>query len=291
MKVVEIVRRSGIEQSTFEREHLQGDGTPVILTDVVPSWNAYRKWSFDFLASSFGNELVPLATSLTSPIVKMTKLSAFLSHIQEPHGDLPGFWADMRSGKPVAGPAGEIRAYYLLGWLAFQRHPELFEDIRPLPACIDDWEAALEPSLREAIEAVSGRETTSLYVGAPGTVSHLHQDFWDTHGWLAQLRGRKKVFLFAPDSALGADAHQFDPESPDFVAFPGARGVTAFTATLAPGELLFMPSRWWHWVKGLDATITVSHNFFNRVNVEEHLAQLERHAPATAMRLSAFSAP
>jgi hypothetical protein len=289
VKVVEIARRSGIDRSTFERDYLQGEGLPVILTDVVPSWNAYRKWSFDFLTATFGNELVPLATSLTSPIVKMTKLSAFLSHIQRPQPDLPGFWADLRNGKPAVGPVEKSPAYHLLGWYAFQRHPQLFDDIQPLPSCIEDWEAALEPSLREAIEGVSGRETTSLYIGAPGTVSHLHHDFWGTHGWLAELRGRKKVFLFAPGAEFGVEPQKFDPDLPDFAAFPDLRDMTALTATLAPGELLFMPSRWWHWVKGLEATMTVSHNFFNRVNVGEHVAQLERLAPEAAAKLSALS--
>jgi hypothetical protein len=293
VKVVEIVRRAGLDRATFECDHLAAGGSPVILTDVVPAWDAYRKWSFDFFASAFGNELVPLSPSLSSSVVKVTKLSAFLSHIQDPQGDLPGFWTELRSGKPAAGPAHQIPSYYLLGWYAFQRHPQLLDDIQPLPVCIEDWEGALEPGLRESIQAVSGCETTSLYVGATGTVSHLHQDFWGTHGWLAQIRGRKKVFLFAPDAGVGvgADAARFDPETPDLSLLAGARDVTAFTATLAPGELLFTPSRWWHWVKGLEATITVSHNFFNRVNAGEHLDQLERRAPVVAAQLSAASMP
>jgi len=287
MNIVPILRRSGLDRATFEREHLADGGSPVILTDVVPAWGAYRKWDFDFFASAFGDDLVPLVTSLWSPVVKVTKLSAFLSHIQDPRSELPGFWVDRDSGKPCGGPEAEEPVYYLLGWYAFERHPQLFESIRPLPSCIDDWEAALKPQLRDAIRDASGRETTSLYIGAVGTVSHLHQDFWDTHGWLAQLRGRKKVFLFAPESDFGAEATAFDPEAPESTA----RDVTAFTATLAPGELLFMPSRWWHWVKGLDATITVSHNFFNRVNVGAHVEQLERRAPSAAAQLSALSMP
>ena len=37
-----------------------------------------------------------------------------------------------------------------------------------------------------------------LFVGPPGTVTRLHYDAGDAHGWLAQLWGAKLFVLFPP---------------------------------------------------------------------------------------------
>jgi ribosomal protein L16 Arg81 hydroxylase len=46
------------------------------------------------------------------------------------------------------------------------------------------------------------------------------------------------------------------------------------------GDLLFMPPKWWHCVRGLDKSITVSHSFFNHANFSQHLTELLRRLPA-----------
>ena len=52
------------------------------------------------------------------------------------------------------------------------------------------------------------------------------------------------------------------------------RHATAYEGVLNPGELLFIPADWWHWVRGLEKSITVSHNFFNDVNFSAHVGSM-----------------
>ncbi|MES3001665.1 MAG: cupin-like domain-containing protein [Pseudomonadota bacterium] len=281
MNTIEIERKCAITPADFARDHLDGIGKPVIVTDAMDQWRAMQEWSFSSLGERFGGDLVPVSLGLMSPVAKMTKLSAFLGHLEQPDGELPGFWVNAGDGRPLAnGPAKEDRAaYYLMGWFAFQKHPELLEEIQPPPYFVADWELALSPQMREIFQWVSGRETTSLYVGAEGTLSPLHCDFWNTHAYLAQVRGRKRVMLFPPGDCDFLYGGRVDPALADPGEFPLFANATAYTGTIGPGDMLFMPSGWWHWVLGLENSITVSHNFFNQANFNEHLGGLMRNLP------------
>jgi len=56
IEVDNIDRRSGLSVEEFNREYAAGNvKKPVILTDVVPKWKAYGKWSNDYLTEKFGD--------------------------------------------------------------------------------------------------------------------------------------------------------------------------------------------------------------------------------------------
>jgi Cupin-like domain len=46
------------------------------------------------------------------------------------------------------------------------------------------------------------------------------------------------------------------------------------------GDTLFIPANWFHHVRGLDKSITVSHNFFNDSNFARHITHYLRNLPA-----------
>jgi hypothetical protein len=89
-----------------------------------------------------------------------------------------------------------------------------------------------------------------------------------------QIYGRKQYFVYPPDQTPYMYPVENDPNisqinsvvTPDlekFPLFPKARG-TNFT--LDAGELLFVPSGWWHTVRMLTPSITLSVNSANRSN-------------------------
>lgn len=280
MQKVTIERKRDLSPEEFARDHLYGAGAPVIVVDAMTCWPALSKWSFDFFKEAFGSDFVTAAHGLDSSEVKLTKLATYFEYLDEPAGELAGFWVSSKDNRPLRqGPVAASTPFYLLGWNAFEKHPELFDDIGPPPSFLDDLTVALRPHVRDIFQLASSREYWSVYVGPEGSLSKLHCDFWSTHAYLAQVRGKKKAVLFSPSDEPLLYEGRVDPERPDLVRFPRFDGATAYECVLEPGEMLFIPANWWHHVRALEKSITVSHNFFNHTNMNEHMVGLFRKLP------------
>ena len=75
---------------------------------------------------------------------------------------------------------------------------------------------------------------------------------------------------------------QVDPEQPDFERFPLFDCATAYECVIEPGDTLLIPAKWWHHVRGLEKSITMSHNFFNDSNFTQHMIHILRNLPVLA---------
>jgi hypothetical protein len=135
-------------------------------------------------------------------------------------------------------------------------------------------EQAAALGARLGLEAMSA---TNLWVGPAGHVEPLHYDPMD--GVLMQLRGAKRVRLFAPEQSanlypfplLGGALRpwfaQVYLERPEDASFPrlGAALAAAVELDLGEGEALYIPAGWWHEVTALGEDYVVSVNRFQRV--------------------------
>jgi hypothetical protein len=106
------------------------------------------------------------------------------------------------------------------------------------------------------------------WIGPAGTMTSLHHDL--TNNFIAQIVGRKQVTVL-PAAEVGRlynDNHVFsqiadlnDPDV-DLALYPRLADTTLFHLVLAPGEILFMPLGWWHQVKSLDFSVTMTFTNF-----------------------------
>jgi hypothetical protein len=267
-----VERKANLTRDAFAPDHLAGEGVPVIVTDAVAQWPAARKWTFDHFRATYGSDIAVAPLGLMARVGKTTNIATYIDHITR-GAPLPGFWVDPMSGAPLAPPAdGDRSPAYLLGWHAFERHPELLADLSP-PAFVDDWTWALDAGVRQQMRAAVGCAYWSIYLGPTDSLSPLHQDFSHTHAYLAMITGSKRALLFAPSESPRLYGGAVDPEHPDPERHPDFADATAYECVLGPGELLFMPADWWHHVRGLTPSITVSHNFFNATNASAHLRE------------------
>jgi hypothetical protein len=108
-----------------------------------------------------------------------------------------------------------------------------------------------------------------FWLGPARTVTPLHCDYDDNI--FAQIRGSKRIFLAPPhhdEFLYTREANPvlfgspFDPEAPDFDAFPLARQANIVEVVVNPGDMLYVPAGWYHQVRAL--TFSLSSNRWAR---------------------------
>jgi hypothetical protein len=115
----------------------------------------------------------------------------------------------------------------------------------------------------------------TLFLGGPGCVTPLHADGLATGALLAQVHGEKRCLLFAPEQEpllhperlpLVFGRSPIDVRRPDLERFPRFAAARPVKCTLRPGDLLYIPSRWWHAVQSTTATVSYSLQVLNGGN-------------------------
>ncbi len=112
--------------------------------------------------------------------------------------------------------------------------------------------------------ASKARLEPNLWISPAGVRSQLHFD--QPHTLLAQLVGDKRVLLFAPGqraqlhpfplASANAQFSQADVAAPDLVRFPGLARARGVQCVLRPGQALFIPGGWWHYLDAEDVTVS-----------------------------------
>jgi hypothetical protein len=111
-----------------------------------------------------------------------------------------------------------------------------------------------------------------LWLGPGTTVLSFHKDnhspLVQIDNIFVQIRGRKRIFLASPQNdplmyprppELGAYWHsRVNPEKPDLQEFPLFDGAVLLEGTVAPGDVLYIPRDYWHYVRALERSISMS---------------------------------
>lgn len=278
---IPIERAKGLTPEIFYARYLTGIGKPVIITDELTTWKARSKWSFDFFKTHYGSDNVVASIWPGEKYTKLMKLEDYVGYIQSPEKHTPGIWLDPKTKFPLPEPSELLSSpLYLYGWRAFDLHPELLNDVEQSPKSVDDWLPLLPHALRRVIDETTSYFSSGVLIGPASSKAHLHQDFLNSHAYLAQIVGRKKCTLFSPEDSAALYEGTVDVDQRDFDRFPLFRNATAYECILEPGEMIFMPCLWWHHVVALENSITVNYNFFNRVNFSAYLTDLLQYLPA-----------
>jgi hypothetical protein len=242
-----IERRSGMGAQEF-LEHYYAPARPVILGGEMDDWPALSRWTPSYLQTLIGSALVEYQGGrAANPRFEMDK---------DRHSRTAPF--DSFIDAITATDAGNDA--YLTAYNSARNQEAL--------ALLTQDMGFLDKFLTRDAAMPDGMP----WIGPAGTVTSLHHDL--TNNFIAQLVGRKQVTVL-PAAEVGRlynHHHVFsqitDLDAPDLdmTLYPRLADTTAFNVVLEPGEILFLPLGWWHQVKALDFSVTVTFTNFRWPN-------------------------
>ena len=148
------------------------------------------------------------------------------------------------------------------GYLA--QHP-LFEQIQPLrnDVIVPDYCALYDDT--NAPASVDGVVNVNAWFGPANTISPLHYD--PGHNLLCQVVGKKYIRIYDPsessklypvEEGMCSNTSQVSVEDPQPELFPEFESAVYTECILSPGEMLYIPPTYWHYVRSLDISFSVS---------------------------------
>jgi hypothetical protein len=233
----EVPRRERLSGAAFLDEHYRRN-EPVIITGMLDDCVAREKWTYDYLIGQLGEREVEVQFGREAdPNYEMNSNS---HKRRMPFGEYVAMVRD-------SGPTNDF-------YMTANNDGRNREALQELMADL--------PPLAEYLEL--GR-SGFFWFGPAGTITPFHHDL--TNNFMIQIAGRKRVRLIAPCDTPNVynQRHcysQVDGRNIDLQRFPMMASVPVIECVLEPGEILFLPVGWWHFVEALDVTITVSTTHF-----------------------------
>lgn len=233
LKLTAIDRVDTITQQHFINNYLV-PRKPLIIRKASESWPALHKWTFDYLKEVVGDQIVPLYDSSKADPSKPINAAASEMKFAD--------YVDLIQKQPT-----DLRIF-------------LFDPIKQAPKLLDDYRA-----LKDLMGGFLDKYP-NMFFGGAGSVTFLHYDIDLAHIFHTHFNGRKHVILFdykwrerlycIPFATYALE--DYDIEHPDFDKFPALDGIEGQEAILEHGDTLFMPTGYWHWMKYLDGSFSIS---------------------------------
>lgn len=280
---------TGLSISAFEN-HLQGRKGPLVIHGALEHWPALheRPWrspSYLMEKTFGGRRLVPVEVGRSYTDEgwgqKVIRFGDFMDEfiLRANHGKGPSVNVPNEHGEENKSNTWRLKHHTKkeIGYLAqhdlFSQVPSLRNDISIPDYCFSD------PPPRSVTDEAKGKEPPpklpepllNAWFGPAGTISPLHTDPY--HNILCQVVGKKYVRLYDPDQTeklypRGTDGGvdmsntsnldvegNTDELDRDFPLFKDARYAEA---VLDEGESLYIPAGWWHYVRSLTVSFSVS---------------------------------
>jgi hypothetical protein len=220
---------------------------PVILKNMLKNSEALKKWSPDYFGKKFCN--APLTVSLNRD-----NYVEYEKNFQQTVKNITmGEYLKLLSKNPRSNDFYIVAKNYFFDNPYYQ---SLRKDIVPPTEIIDS--------------EYTGKGTMKLWFGPEGTITPLHHD---KHSILfAQIYGNKH-FKMIPSfeiTKIYNEDRYYSPVNPENInkeKYPEFLNASVADVFLGPGDMLFIPAGWWHWVKSLNISMSVT---FSNFYVKDH---------------------
>ena len=236
-KPIDIV--DDISKEDFFEKYLK-PRKPVVIKNLAKKWPAYQKWTMEYLKETVGDVEVPLYnSSKADPSAPINAASAKMKF---------GDYIDLIQKEPT-----DLRIF-------------LFDPIKSAPKLLEDY---ISPT-----ELMGGflDKHPAMFFGGEGSETFLHFDIDMPHIFHTHFNGKKHVLLFAnkwkerlyklPYATYALE--DYDISHPDFENFPALDGVEGIECYLEHGDTLFMPTGWWHYMRYLEGSFSISQRAWDK---------------------------
>lgn len=266
------VDASSMPWTEFRDTYMTSAASPVIITNAMDSWPALRLWQdMAYIKEKASVRLVPIET-----YAEKDSTQTYLSPSWEQRVMSVGEFIETHLESSGGGEEGAEKAY-LAQYQLFDQIPSLREDILIPEYCNALTEVDTNaPSSEFADMRAGDNPIISAWFGPAGTVSPLHNDPYSNI--LAQVIGRKYLRLYdmkETDSLYPRDGFQCNNSSVDIdhvdeSKFPLFSAAKSHQCVLESGEMLFIPRHWWHYVRSLDVSFSVSFWFGAKMGLSKN---------------------
>ena len=245
---------------------------PLVLTNLLAHWPALQRWRhLDYWRAALGHRTVPIERGRALPGGSSSsawgeELCLFQDFLAADMAQgLGEAGAGGGSGAGAGGGGGAGAGLSAAPSIAYMAQHALFEQC---PAFKDKGDYDIPAFLlAQEVGVDAQRVVSNLWMGTSGTVTHAHFDSYENV--LGQVAGYKFVRLFPPGErarlqALGAGsaggsgtAAQGNVSTVD-VEGEGFDAEGCLDAILGPGDALYIPVGWWHYVRACTPSISLN---------------------------------
>ncbi|XP_052791100.1 HSPB1-associated protein 1-like isoform X2 [Mya arenaria] len=231
----------------------QDFSSPLVFYGAISTWPA-RKWTVQDIADILQDKL--LRCKIASCDTKEYQWETECAHVKVTfHHYLAWLEDSVGSDNPLHGVDRKRFSCYIdYKYMkdVFQGHEEFLKGV--------DW----------SVFGLLGRDgaDSTLWVGSGGTYTPCHQD---TYGFnlVAQIQGRKRWYLFPPNQTAqlyptrvpyeeSSVYSQVNIRAPNLSHHPKFKQCTPYMIELGPGEVLYVPQHWWHFVETLEPSFSIN---------------------------------
>lgn len=223
LNLQDIPRVKGISKEIFLKDYFNPQ-QPVVFEDLSADWPAFQKWDLEYFREKAGAIEVPLYDSKPAkgnqkshgPAMKI-KFSEYIDILESGPTDLRMFFFNL-----------------------LQNCPSLIKDFK-------------YPDLGVKFF----KKLPVLFVGGEGGKVVMHYDMDLANNFHFNFTGEKRVILYPPEETKYLYKVPFsivsmeiiDMNNPDLKTYPALQKAKGFEVILKHGDALFIPSKWWHFIK------------------------------------------
>jgi Cupin-like domain len=220
LKLQPIPRVRRIPPADFQALYMESL-RPVIVTDMASSCPALEKWTPQYFAENYGELRVKVYNASFAAPGK-----SYMSSVNE-----------MRFKEYLSLMLTSTMDLRMFAFNIFWHAPELKKDIHFAP---------LANGLSKRL--------LFMFFGCKDSATPMHYDPDLAHLFHTVMYGRRRVVLFHNEQSRNLYRNPFttrsyiDVDNPDFDKFPRLKDATGYQEILEPGETVFIPSGYWHYM-------------------------------------------